>query len=53
MAMTGWVPEFVNARHWLDRVLATLPAELRRAAVEAMRDSQVAQTSEMTSERNA
>jgi len=56
MAMTGLgLPEFVNARRRLDRVLATLPAELRLAAVEAMRDSQVAQVaqmSEMTSERN-
>lgn len=43
MAVTGLgLPEFVNARRRLDRVLATLPAELRRAAVEAMRDSQVA-----------
>jgi hypothetical protein len=60
MAMTGLgLSEFVNARRRLDRVLATLPAELRGAAVEAMRDSQlaqvaqVAQVSEMTSERNA
>jgi hypothetical protein len=53
MAVTGLgLPEFVNARRRLDRVLATLPAELRCAAVEAMRDSQVAQMSETTSERN-
>ena len=53
MATTGLgLPEFVNARRRLDRILATLPAELRSAAVEAMRDSQVAQTSETTSERN-
>lgn len=37
MAMTGLgLPEFVNARRRLDRVLAALPDELRGAAVEAM-----------------
>jgi hypothetical protein len=51
MALTGLaLPEFINARRRLDRLVAGLPDELRRAALAAMRGMDIAQVSEMTSE---
>lgn len=53
MAWTGLtLPAVVNARRRLDRLLAGLPDELRFAALAAMREIEVVQVSETTSERN-
>jgi carboxylesterase type B len=53
MAWTGLtLPEVVNARRRLDRLIAGLPGELRRAALAAMRESNIAQVGETTSETN-
>jgi hypothetical protein len=50
MKLTGLgLPDFSNARRRLDRVLCALPLELRRDALEAMRDSHVR---EILNERN-
>jgi hypothetical protein len=51
MALTGLaLPEFVNARRRLDRLIAGLPDDLRRAALAAMRRVDIAQVSETTDE---
>jgi hypothetical protein len=51
MALTGLaLPEFVNARRRLDRLLAGLPDELRRAALAAMRRTDIAHVLEITGE---
>jgi DNA-directed RNA polymerase specialized sigma24 family protein len=51
MALTGLaLPEFVNARRRLDRLIAGLPDDLRRAALAAMRRMDIAQVSETTDE---
>jgi len=51
MAWTGMtLPEVVNARRRLDRLLAGLPAELRLAALAAMRETNIVQVREITSE---
>lgn len=53
MARTGMtLAEFVNARRRLDRLLAALPEELRVAALAVMRQTDIPQTSETTSETN-
>jgi DNA-directed RNA polymerase specialized sigma24 family protein len=53
VALTGMsVAVFVNARRRLDRMIAALPAELRLAALAAMRDTDIVQVNEMTSETN-
>jgi hypothetical protein len=46
------LPEVVNARRRLDRLIAGLPAELRRAALAAMRETDFSHVGEMTSETN-
>jgi hypothetical protein len=51
MAWTGLtLPEFVNARRRLDRLIAGLPDELRRAALAAMREIDISQDVEITTE---
>jgi hypothetical protein len=53
IAWTGMtLPEVVNARRRLDRLLAGLPHELRRAALAAMRETDIVQMREIVSERN-
>ena len=53
MAWTGLtLPEVVNARRRLDRLLAGLPVELRLAAFAAMRETDIVQVGEITSETN-
>jgi hypothetical protein len=53
MAWTGMtLPEVVNARRRLDRLLAGLPPELRLAALAAMRETDIVQTREIVSETN-
>jgi hypothetical protein len=53
MAWTGMtLPAVVNARRRLDRLLAGLPAELRLAALAAMRETNIVQVREITSETN-
>jgi hypothetical protein len=53
MAWTGMtLTEVVNARRRLDRLLAGLPLELRRAALAAMREMDIVQMREIVSERN-
>lgn len=53
MAWTGMtLAEVVNARRRLDRLLAGLPAELRLAALAAMRETNIVQVAEITSETN-
>lgn len=53
MAWTGMtLPEVVNARRRLDRLLAGLPAELRLAALAAMRETNIGQVAEITNETN-
>jgi hypothetical protein len=51
MAQTGLtLPEFVNARRRLDRLIAALPDELRRAALAAMREIDISHDVEITTE---
>jgi hypothetical protein len=53
MAWTGMtLPEVVNARRRLDRLLAALPVELRLAALAAMRETDIVQVGEITGETN-
>jgi len=53
VAWTGLIlPEVVNARRRLDRLLAALPDELRFAALATMRETDIVQVSETTGERN-
>ena len=53
MAWTGMSqPAVVNARRRLDRLLAGMPEDLRGAALAAMRETDVVQVGEMTSEIN-
>lgn len=53
MAWTGLtLPEVVNARRRLDRLLAGIPDELRFAALAVMRETDMVQVSETTSETN-
>lgn len=53
MAWTGMtLPEVVNARRRLDRLLAGLPVELRLAALAEMRETDIVQVREIADERN-
>lgn len=53
MAWTGLtLPEVVNARRRLDRLIAGLPDELRRAALAAMRETNISQVGETMAETN-
>jgi hypothetical protein len=53
MAWTGMtLPDVVNARRRLDRLLAGLPVELRLAALAAMRETDIVQVGEITGETN-
>ena len=53
MATTGMnMSSVVNARRRLDRLLAGLPSELRFAALAAMREIDIVQVVEISSETN-